>query len=333
MTLTLVIPVCNDTALLRRLLFQVRHMSCVEAIIVVDDASDVQVTPAAILPADGSLDGQLTLIRHDQRRGPGVCRNRAIGRVATTHLLFVDSDDLLTPELVGLMDDLKGKSFDFCLFKHADSRVEHDGGWGQIPYDEALWRRAGVAVGSLHEASLSQAAILSQTANYPWNKIYRTGFLHESDARCSEILLHEDIKLHWKSFLSARKILVSDRIANVHFVLDDGNRLTQRRGRERLSVVDSLNQVAADIRAQPALEFSQPFLRFASDLFNWIKDNLEPDLHPELMQHVRLFLLDQLGEQTPDELADGDQHLADQITTQLQMAKASAVQSKGSPQP
>lgn len=333
MTLTLVIPVRNDTALLRRLLLCAAGLRCFERIIVVDDASDVPVTPAAILPPGGALDGKLTLIRNEQRRGPGGCRNLGAARVQTTHLLFVDSDDLLSPEIVGLMDDLKRKSFDFCLFKHADSRVEADGGWGQMPYDEALWQRAGVAAFALHKASPLQAAILSQTANYPWNKIYRTGFLHRSGARCTDILLHEDIELHWKSFLSARKILVSDRIAVVHFVLDDGRRLTQRRGRERLAVFGPLQLIATLIEAQRAAEFKRPFLRFASDLFNWIKDNLEPDLHPELMQLVQHFLLDQLGEQTPGELAAGDPHLADQITAQLQMADDYARPSKSPPRP
>jgi len=328
MTLTLIIPVRNDTTRLRRLLSCAAQLGCADRIIVVDDASDVPVTPADILPAGGTLDGKLTLIRNDQRRGPGACRNMGAAQVTTSHLLFVDSDDLITPELVGLMDDLSGKSFDFCLFKHADSRVEDDGGWGQTPYDEEIWQRAGVAVGALHKADPTQAGILSQTANYPWNKLYRTGFLRKSGARCTDILLHEDIELHWKSFLRARKILVSDRIGVIHFVIEDGDRLTQRRGAERLAAFGPLTEIAAQVRTRRGPEFNRPFLRFASDLLGWIKENLEPDLHPDLMRHVQAFLLDQLDGQTPEELLPTDPYLAGQIAAQLQMAEVYALPSK-----
>jgi glycosyltransferase involved in cell wall biosynthesis len=107
MNLALVIPVWNDQGGLIRLLKQAQSLGIFDEIVVVDDGSD----PVVEVPELGAL--KVTVLRHDQPHGPGVARNRGLERVTSTHVLFFDSDDELTPALADLWHDLMDQHFDF----------------------------------------------------------------------------------------------------------------------------------------------------------------------------------------------------------------------------
>jgi len=290
MRLTLAIPVWNDAAGLSRLLGQTGRLGCFDRIVVVDDGSAPGLGIADLLrsPAGAAM----TLLRNETPRGAGQARNRALAAVETSHVLFFDADDVLTEELPALWRSLAGREFDFCVFKHADSRLSRVSGWGQTALDEALWRLAGCASGALRVLPESEYARLAQTANYPWNKIYRTGFLRQNGIRFSEIPVHNDILAHWMGFIHARAVLTSDRVAAVHYVRPRAGRLTNRRDAERLRAFEPLAQIAAAIRrSQGATSpLMMAFLRFSSGLVEWIRGNLEPGLHRALDRATSGFL-------------------------------------------
>ena len=87
-------------------------------VVVVDDGSPSPLDPGWISAETGLAPDRLTLLRNDTPTGPGAARNRALAHVPTPHLLFVDADDLVTPDLPDLMADLVGRDFDFCIFRH-----------------------------------------------------------------------------------------------------------------------------------------------------------------------------------------------------------------------
>lgn len=278
--LALVVPAHNDTARLNRLLAQARALGVFSQIVVIDDGSDPPVPEAA----------DLDLLRLDTRRGGGTARNAGLARVRAAHLLFFDSDDLLTPDLPLLLADLaEAQAFDFCLFRHADSRVAAEPRWGQPDWDEALWQAAGHGTGALRPARPAALPILAQTANYPWNKIYRTGFLRDHAIGCAETEVHQDIPLHWLSFLAAGRVLVSDRICAWHAMAETGTRLSNRRGAERLQVFAALDPVAAALPgADPA--FAPALARFVLGLLDWIEPRLDPALLPRLHAEAAVWL-------------------------------------------
>lgn len=290
--LALVIPVWNDADGLARLLEQARSLNVFSQIVVVDDGSDV---PAQ---APGC-----TLIRHDTSRGGGVARNTGLAAVTAPHVLFFDADDLLTDALPLLLADLAGQEFDFCLFKHADSRVGAEPRWGQPDFDDRLWAEAGHAVSALKPAVPEALPLLAQTANYPWNKIYRTDFLRTHQIGCATTKVHQDIPLHWLGFFHARRVLVSDRICAWHHIAPKG-RLSNRAGAERLEVFAALDPVVA---ATTTPDWRAALARFLPGLLDWGAVRITTDLRPRFDQAARDWLgqniapwLDDIAKTDPD---------------------------------
>ncbi len=313
MKITLAIPTRDDTAGLIRLLARAAGRACVAAAVVVDDGSQVPLEPEALAAASGFDPARLTLLRNDAAQGPGPARNRALAHVQTDHLLFADADDLVTPELDCLCADLAGRTFDFCLFQHHDSRAGQEKRRGQMDWDHRFWEAAGVAAGALVSIDPQQAAQLVQTANYPWNKLYRTQFLRAHDIACSEIPLHEDVELHWRSFLRAETILTSDRLCAVHFVAHKGGRMTNRRGPERLQVFGPLTRIAEEIAATGADHLALPFARFALGLTVWIGQNIAPAHRPRLAELTRSFARGHIPDEIRARLAAQDPALAAEV--------------------
>ncbi|MCF6234043.1 MAG: glycosyltransferase [Rhodobacteraceae bacterium] len=313
MKLTLAIPAHNDLQYLCRLLKRAAALGCADHIIVVDDGSDTPIAASFLLTASGLNPSNLTLLRHETARGAGAARNLALKHVATDHVLFLDADDLPTRELPHLMTDLKGHTFDFCIFKHHDTRMARQRVWGPMPHDQALWRMAGVGVGALTSVSQHAATLLCLTANYPWNKIYRTGFLRDNRIECSEIPVHNDVELHWRSFINTRHILASDRIAGIHFVSEDGKRLTNRSGVERFKVLGPLQKIAYEIDAQDASAFALPFFRFTIGLFDWISNNISSDLQDQFSHLATRFFETHIPPAIQEFLAQDDPILLNRV--------------------
>ncbi len=289
MDLALVIPAHNDTQPLHRLLSRIGELGCVGQIIICDDGSDPAISAPPLAELARLDQEKVILLRHASPRGAGAARNLALPHIMTEHALFIDADDLPTRELPQLLLDLEEKEFDFCIFQHHDSRQQKQGEWGQMPFDQALWRAAGVSIGALSPVSPKAARHLCRTANYPWNKIYRTAFLRDNGIRCTEISVHNDVELHWLSFLKADKILASDRICVIHHVNSAHHRLTNRTGPERLDVFIALTRIAEYINAAEDSLYALSFYQFSIGLIDWIAGLIQPHLKEQLTERARYF--------------------------------------------
>lgn len=105
--LTIIIPSHNDTAHLPGLLRRIAALDLAREVILVDDGSDPAV-PEDVLAGQAGLSAeQLQVLRNDTARGPGAARNQALRDVRTTHVLFLDADDLPTRELATLWRGLQ----------------------------------------------------------------------------------------------------------------------------------------------------------------------------------------------------------------------------------
>lgn len=313
MNLGLVIPVRNDQAALDRLLQQARTMGVFDQVVVVDDASDEPVQ----LPDLGALPARLVL--HEQSLGPGPARNLGLERLETSHVLFFDSDDLLTAEFPWLWQDLRGRDFDFCLFRHCDSRQAALGQWGLSSHDAALWREAGMGGRALAPVNETGRAALAQTANFPWNKIWRREALRDFGIHFAAARVHQDIPPHWVGFSKAHRILASDRVAAIHHVANDGDRLTNLRGPERLDVCDLLQEVLTQLQVIPPERSGllPAFWRFSATLLDWVRGNIDLRWHADLSKRQARFWHRAISSDQLAQLTVYEPELAAQVRRQM----------------
>lgn len=299
-SLAVVIPVWNDADGLSRLLPQLLAAPYVSQIIIADDFSDPPCDAEHVdLEKDSAKDPRLIWLRSDARRGAGHARNIGLEQVTAPYMLFFDSDDILLPGLDALVTDLaqpETPQFDFCLFRHVDSRRRAVGDLAPLQSDQRHWDSIAVAdTPSL--LTNAQVARICRISAYPWNKIYRSAFLQEQQVRCTEIIVHNDVELHWTSILRAKHILASSRICCEHFVHEAGKRLTNRSGRERLEVFAALEVIQADITANPhtAATYADAAIEFYLNLFQWILSGLEEDFRPRFCNKAHDFLRTRLS--------------------------------------
>lgn len=319
MSLALAIPVKDDHAALARLLRQAHRMNVFDQVVIVDDGS-----VPALDADDHPWPGSVSVLRHEISTGPGPARNHALTHVTAEHLVYMDADDEFAPDFPRIWREARQQDFDLCLFRHHDTRQERIGRWGQMPQDDGAWRRAGILGPerpTLREVDGPTRAWLAETANYPWNKIYRTDFLRRNGIGCASCLVHEDIPLHWRALQHAGTVLASPLIGVVHRVSGEGSRLTNRRGIERLAVFEVLRDVLVDLLAERWRHDLVPaFWRFSSGLFEWIRGQIAAGLAHRYRTELHGFLTFALTPPVFDELARRDPVLG--LKLALQMADA-----------
>ncbi len=310
MKLTVVVPVHDDAAGLARLLHSLdlalRGTDILTRVVVVDDGSPAPLDRA--LPQGALPNLPLTWRRNARPMGAGQARNIGLDEAESSHVLFLDADDTVTPELGTLLRQLQGLAFDFALFAHDDSRRLAQGETGPDEMlDRALW--ADLAPGPDPVAlTQAQARRICRISNYPWNKVWRHDFLRQNAIRYTEIALHNDIEPHWAGFIEARQILCSDRRCVIHHVARGRDQLTNRRGAERLCVIRALEAVIARLLAPSAAAPERaccigPFLEFTFRLLDWVDGLLDdPAASAELKSRAR-YLLRHLALNAPPKLA------------------------------
>ena len=289
--LALVVAVHNDGAGLARLLQQTGRLGIAAQVVVVDDGSD---PPCALYPGMAFARRVLPGVRIDWLRtqgpegracGAGAARNLGLAEVRTPLVLFFDADDMVTGAIRGLLADLTRDwhahgPFDMALFAHHDSRMLAQGRAGpQEPPDRALWAQhaPGPALRALDRAG---ALAMCRVSNYPWNRIWRTGFLRDAGVRFTESMLHNDIAPHWAGFLSGQRLLCSGRACAIHTVVPGRAQLSARRGRDRLAAFDALDAVLDRLLEEVARDagraaFAGPLLDFTCRLTGWIATRLD----------------------------------------------------------
>ena len=91
---SVVIPVFNRPAAVRRAIESVLAQTCQDfEIIVVDDGSTDE-TPAVVA---GLADPRMTLIQHEGNRGGSAARNTGLRAASAEYVAFLDSDDEWLP--------------------------------------------------------------------------------------------------------------------------------------------------------------------------------------------------------------------------------------------
>lgn len=281
--LAIVIPVWNLPDDLTALLRQIVQMGIFSQVVIADDASEPSLSPQALGLTQMLASLDVTYLRSPSQQGAGHARNMGLQAVTAANVLFFDADDRLGEDLPLIWQQhLQAGCPDFTIFRHSDTRVEAaEGRQGTFPTEEAMWNRA-LGNRTTHMLSAQERADLVLISNYPWNKIYRTDFLRDHDITCSETPVHNDIRLHWLSFLKARDIQASAQIGAQHVIGERGHHLTARKGADRLCLAGILQDLTHQIRAAHGNAIMvQRFIQFVDSICRWNLAQVEHDLVPD----------------------------------------------------
>lgn len=297
MTVSVVIPVWNDVRGAEAAVAKLTEFDCIAEIIVVDDCSNEPVEANLDLQAAFARGIGVKFLHLDENKGGGAARNAGLAIVTCPYVIFLDSDDLPTEQYGEILESFLAYDgpFDFGMFRHIDSRERAKGIEQGLPIDERFWQLLPKAAGAQKMQAAALENMVSVSA-YPWNKLYRTAFLRENNIRCTEIPIHNDVEIHWVSFLLAENVLYSHEPGLVHFVNDTGKRITNRRDADRLRVFEALNNVQNVLQSsQASTGMLLAFWTFYCKLMIWISGNIDQEHVPSFQDANVRFIFENIS--------------------------------------
>lgn len=260
-------------------------------VIVVDDCSSD--STREIVETIAARDPRVTLLRHDTNRGAGIARNTGFEKAVGRYTLFFDDDDEFHPDaLVAAVQALDRGGQDVAILKYRYRRAHDDQDQAMTNGDESLWSNL---VGSRHSRrlKLDQAPQLLSLTNYPWNRVLRTSTYRGVGLRYGSTVVNNDILGHWYSLLFADQILLLNEVLCTHIVLSHGSNLTNRSSRDRLALLDALDETYDLLRAYPERlrRYSHHYWSSTMNIISWAGERVAPDVQEEFALRTRRHLL------------------------------------------
>jgi len=297
--LTVIMPVYNVEQYLPACIDSIiNQTACRIEIIAIDDCStdsSLEILKRYQQDYDKDSNISFTIIASKTNKGPGVARNKAIKKAKGRYTCFVDSDDLVKPDVLeSLIKTAQSNQSDIVIFPYHLWRDSTQSESGMFPNDEEII--SNILKGQkLKNITLSDAPRLLVMNNYPWNKLYLTRFLHENKIKFSDVRLNEDIYIHWQSLLLSTRITVVDEVAYTHRLFQTGNQVTNCFDERRFELFTVLKEVDTLIHDNPHFlkEFYAYFLLFKIEIFRWARDRMPKELlipfNERVENSMRLF--------------------------------------------
>jgi glycosyltransferase involved in cell wall biosynthesis len=187
--LSVVMPVFNAGRYLNQALESVltQGVESLEVLCVHDTSSD---NSGDILNDWASRDSRVILLKQ-KGIGCGAARNCALDHASGKYVMFVDADDLLLPgalkQILAEAEESDVLVFDFVKFRG----------------DNHLHSRP---IQAIQRARVVPRADLLRMMGVVWNKLVRRRWLEEAAIRFPEGMLFEDIPVHWKLIVLAKRV-------------------------------------------------------------------------------------------------------------------------------
>lgn len=202
--ISVVLPVYNVANYLKKCLDSLVNQTFkdFEVICVNDGSTDLSLS---ILEGYALTDSRFKIITQDNQ-GLSGARNTGIKEVKGDFILFVDSDDWLEENALELLhDQVKGFDSDITMFKFKYFD-EDSGEFSDGPNSNLEIIDSSFYTGNFNYKDVLD--ILFKISHAPFNKLYKTSFLNDSDAEFLYGSYYEDLEFFYKVFLKAEKVSV-----------------------------------------------------------------------------------------------------------------------------
>lgn len=229
---SLIVPVYKVEEYLPKCVESIRAQSCQDyELLLVDDGSPDRCP--ALCDAYAAQDPAHIRVIHQPNAGPGAARNRGIDEAEGDYIVFVDSDDYLSPETLEELRRAIGQTgadlYHFGAFVERNGRVI-----GQV--------REQVPVD--HVTDLRQAPRYFFGTMAPWGKAYRRALFSDKSLRYPPQVRYEDIRLSVKLLARCERI-VSLKGTYYHYLQREDSAMRNRNADRNAELLTAFDDILA----------------------------------------------------------------------------------------
>ncbi|CAM5694337.1 CDP-glycerol glycerophosphotransferase (TagB/SpsB family)/glycosyltransferase involved in cell wall biosynthesis OS=Streptomyces albaduncus OX=68172 GN=FHS32_000010 PE=3 SV=1 [Streptomyces griseoloalbus] len=248
---SVIVPVHNVQGYLHACLDSVLGQSYRDLeVIAVDDRSPDGC--GAILDDYAARDERVRVLHLEENVGLGRARNAGMPHAAGDFLLFLDSDDTLTPGALRALADRLDETGDPDVLVFDYARTYWWGGTRRNVLAHVLAEAAGSTFTAAERPEILDLLMVV------WNKVYRRDFV-EREGFSFPPGYYEDTPWTFPVLLSAERIATLDRICLYYRQRRQGNILSTT-SRKHFDVHEQYARVFRFVDARPALAHWRPFL-------------------------------------------------------------------------
>ncbi|MFI6941650.1 CDP-glycerol glycerophosphotransferase family protein [Streptomyces sp. NPDC050418] len=248
---SVIVPVYKVQAYLHECLDSVLRQSCTDfELIVVDDCSPDG--SGAIIDEYAAADPRVRAIHLAENVGLGPARNAGMAQASGEYLIFLDSDDTLTPDALRAVSE----------------RLKETGGPDILLYDYArtFWTGETVRNAFAHllneegpaSFELAERPGLLKVIMVAWNKAYRREFIEQQQFTFPPGY-YEDTPWTYPALMAAGSIGVLDRVC-VHYRQRRRGSILGTTTRRHFDIFDQYERVFAFLDTRPDLESWRPVM-------------------------------------------------------------------------
>ncbi|MEU9580942.1 bifunctional glycosyltransferase/CDP-glycerol:glycerophosphate glycerophosphotransferase [Streptomyces chilikensis] len=252
--LSVIVPVHRVQGFLRECLDSVLAQSFTDwQLIAVDDRSPDR--SGEILDAYAARDPRITVLHLEENAGLGPARNAALPHATGDHLLFLDSDDTLTPGALRAIADRLDETGDPDVLVFDYVRAHWWGGVRRNALAHVL-ARTGAAPGGVFTAA--EHPEILELLMVAWNKTYRRDFVERHGFRFPPGY-YEDTPWTFPVLLTAGRIAALDRVCVGYRQRPTGSILSTT-SRRHFDLHEQYRRVFSYVDEHPELAPWKPYL-------------------------------------------------------------------------
>ena len=202
--ISVVLPVYNVANYLRKCLDSLVNQTFkdFEVICVNDGSTDLSL---GIIEGYAVSDSRFKIITQENQ-GLSGARNTGIEHVQGDYVIFVDSDDWLEENALELLyGHVKGFNSDITMFKFKfydeDTSEFSEGPFSNLEIIDPAYYTGNFSYYDVLD-------IIFKISHAPFNKLYKTSFLRDLNAKFLNGSYYEDLEFFYKVFLKAKKVSV-----------------------------------------------------------------------------------------------------------------------------
>lgn len=266
---SVVIPVYNIERHLRQCLDSVAGQSLrdIEVICVDDGSTD---DSPKILADYASKDSRFQVITQFNA-GPGAARNTGMAKATGEYLIFLDSDDWFEPDfLERMVAKAESTEADVTICRAA----EFDSETGRELPSEWMLKSEYLPGATFSPEDIAEH-IFQFTYGWPWDKLYRAGFVKRAGFCYPALPNSEDLVFVFQGLALAEKIAVVETVL-VHHRVNRASSVSNSRHRDPEAAYKAVRLLEGALRERRFYEtFERSFLNWAMEFLIWNVANLE----------------------------------------------------------